>query len=48
VLTDEIRPGHRFPHRWLAPGVSTLDKIGTQWTNQDGVLVRPDGFVAGK
>lgn len=22
---DAVRPGHRFPHRWLAPGRSTLD-----------------------
>jgi putative polyketide hydroxylase len=50
VLTDEFRPGHRFPHRWVAPGVSTLDQLGTQWTvftTEEGpVLVRPDGFVA--
>ena len=30
VLTDEIRSGRRFPHRWVAPGVSTLDLVGTQ------------------
>jgi putative polyketide hydroxylase len=46
VLTDEIRPGHRFPHRWVGQGVSTLDQLGTQWTKQGKVLVRPDGIVA--
>jgi putative polyketide hydroxylase len=50
VLTDEIRPGHRYPHRWVAPGVSTLDLVGTRWTvlpaDKGTVLVRPDGFVA--
>jgi 2-polyprenyl-6-methoxyphenol hydroxylase-like FAD-dependent oxidoreductase len=36
VLTDEVRPGCRFPHRWVAPGVSTLDLLGTRWTRLTG------------
>lgn len=35
-LDDIIRPGHRFPHRWLNTPphsrISTLDLIGSGWT----------------
>lgn len=31
------RPGHRMPHRWLAPGRSTLDTLGEWFT-----LLTPD------
>jgi tetracenomycin A2 monooxygenase-dioxygenase len=30
VFTDEVRTGYRLPHRWLAPGVSTVDL--SEWT----------------
>lgn len=30
VLSDEVRTGYRVPHRWLAPGLSTVDI--TDWT----------------
>ncbi|MFI7129695.1 FAD-dependent monooxygenase [Nonomuraea sp. NPDC050153] len=36
VLDDVIRPGRRFPHRWMdsaGPGrTSTLDLVGSRWT----------------
>ncbi|MBT2206771.1 FAD-dependent monooxygenase [Actinomadura sp. NEAU-AAG7] len=31
VLDDAIRPGRRFPHRWVGSD-STLDLIGSRWT----------------
>lgn len=30
--TPTARPAHLAPHAWLAPGVSTLDKFGEQFT----------------
>ncbi|MFI7637383.1 hypothetical protein [Nonomuraea sp. NPDC049400] len=36
VLDDVIRPGRRFPHRWVDSAgtgqASTLDLVGSRWT----------------
>ncbi|MEG8184037.1 FAD-binding monooxygenase [Nocardia terpenica] len=32
VLDPTIRPGYRFPHRWVIDKISTLDLIGSRWT----------------
>jgi hypothetical protein len=40
VFTDDVRTGFRLPHRWLAPGVSTVDI--TEWT----LFAGPDGESA--
>ncbi|WNV83004.1 FAD-dependent monooxygenase [Umezawaea sp. Da 62-37] len=41
-----VRTGHRLPHAWLEPGLSTLDRVGPGYTvfTVDGALV--DGVVS--